>query len=227
MFLISAIIGGIIGWAGTSSVIGVVLGAVIAAVAVFALQAAIGLASVQSAAKAVPIDLGAPTPDPLTAEAYMSLPLAARNATVARFVANVAGRPVEHVVSLLAGMMGREKMSNLASQRASEAVIGEMDPSRIPKPDYAAVCDGEVRLAARSSLPPNDRIRAIVEQNLGGAVDEATMVQAVVTTRLPRIGRSIGELIEDALDGKVDLAFVVGSIRKVGEHHAREMAKIR
>lgn len=86
---------------------------------------------------------------------------------------------------------------------------------------------GEVNLAARMCLPPNDRVRAVVERNFGGPVDEGVMRIAILTTRLPRIDRTIQELVTEAKAGDRSLAFVVGSIRKMGEYHAEEVAKIR
>lgn len=53
------------------------------------------------------------------------------------------------------------------------------------------------------------------------------MRQALLTTRFPLIGRaSTAELMAQALDGDVDLAFVVGLIRNVGEKHQKGLAEL-
>jgi hypothetical protein len=177
----------------------------------------------------VPIDLaGAPDLDTASLRTgYESLPLAQRNAIIAREVARASGRPVEFIAGILADLMGRNRMSNLATQRAAAAVAEDIRADRVDRDRVNAICAGEVSLAAQSSMPPNDRVRAIAERNLGIAIDRSVMAQAIVTARMPRMNATVAGLIEDAVNGRRELALVVGTIRKVGEHHARGMLKIR
>jgi len=220
-------VGAVIGWAITSSLLGAIAGAIVAVLAAFAVQYAVGTRSVQEAKVAVPVDLTAPTPKPLTSESYAALSLAARNAVVARLVAQASARSLEEVVDLLPDLMGRTRVQTEAKLRATASVMEDSSRGRVNRVAAAAVCAGEVKLAARSSVPNNDRTRAAVERNWGAAVDEDTMTTATLAARLPRIDRSVSELVDDAVNGRANLAFVVGTIRKVGEYHAREMAKIR
>lgn len=227
MFLVGLIVGASIGWVATTNIIGALVGAVLGVAVPFAAQYILGMRSVAAARKEVPIDLTVIVPGELTKEAYVALPLAARNGVIATLIASASSTSPEPVAGLLAGMMGRERMSNLASQRAADELIRSLDATLVVPEQFRAVSDGEILLAARSSLPPSDRVRTVVEHNLGRAVDETVMREAVETTRLPLAGGSIRDLADRAIAGDVDLAFVVGSIRKVGEYHAREIAKIR
>lgn len=229
MFLVGLIVGAVAGYILTNSVVGAIAGAVGLPVVLFVAQAAIGFRSMRRGAEQVPIDLtGTPELDTASLRAeYESLPLAQRNAIVAQEVACSAGRPVEAVAGLLADMMGRNRMSNLETGRAADAVAQDVRADRVDRDRVSAICAGEVSLAAQSSMPPNDRVRAMVERNLGAAVDRSVMAVAIITTRMPLMNATVAGLIEDAINGRRDLAVVVGTIRKVGEHHAREMVKIR
>lgn len=229
MFLVALIIGAFAGYGLTNSPAGAVAGAVGLPVAFFIAQAAIGFRSMRRGQAQVPIDLtGTPDLDTPSLQAeYESLPLAQRNAIIAQEVARAAGRPVEVVAGVLADMMGRNRMSNLEAARVADAVAQAVQAHSVDRDRVSAICAGEVSLAAQSSMPPNDRVRAVVERNLGAAVDRSVMTEAIVTTRMPLMNATVGGLIEDAINGRRDLAFVVGTIRKVGEHHAREMVKIR
>ena len=227
VFLVALIAGVLIGWFATESPIGAIGGGVVAVVVVFVLQAAVGIAVTGRARGAVPVDLSTPTPDPLTPDAYAGLPLAARNAVIVRIVSLTSGRSAEHIVTLLPELMGRQRVSNIATQEAAASLVADLNAACVPRASVSSVCAAEVRLAGKAALPANDRVRAIVERNWGGAVDETTMAQAILTSRLPRIDRTVTQLVDDAMSGRADLAFVVGTIRKVGEFHAREMAKIR
>lgn len=229
MFLVGLIVGAIAGYALTSSVAGAVAGAIGLPVALFVAQAAVGFRSMRRGQEQVPVDL-AQTPDLDTAAlgaTYESLPLAQRNAIVAREVARASGRPVEVIVGILADLMGRNRMSNIATQQAAASVANDIRPDRVDRDRVSAICAGEVSLAAQSSMPPNDRVRAIAERNLGVAIDRSVMAQAILTTNMPLMHATVAGLIDDAINGRRDLALVIGTIRKVGEHHAQGMAKIR
>jgi hypothetical protein len=229
MFLVGLIIGAIAGYALTSSVPGAIAGAIVLPVALFIAQAAIGFRSMRRGQEQVPVDLtGTPDLDTATLRTdYESLPLAQRNAVIAQEVARSSGRPVEVIAGILADLMGRNRMSNLATQRAAAAVAEDIRADRVDRDRVSAICAGEVSLAAQSSMPPNDRVRAIAERNLGVAIDRSVMSEAIVTTNMPLMHSTVAGLIDDAINGRRDLALVVGTIRKVGEHHAREMIKIR
>ena len=229
MFVVALIVGAIAGYGLTSTLAGAVAGAVGLPVALFVAQATIGFRSMRRGQEQVPVDLtGTPDLDTTALRSdYESLPLAQRNAIIAQEVARSAGRPVEFIAGLLADLMGRNRMSNLATQRAAAAVADDIQADRVDRDRVSAICAGEVSLAAQSGMPPNDRVRAIAERNLGVAIDRSVMAQAIVTTRMPLMNATVTGLIDDAINGRRDLALVVGTIRKVGEHHAREMTKIR
>jgi hypothetical protein len=229
MFPLGLIAGSIAGYALTSSVAGAIAGGIGLPAALFVAQAAIGLRSMRRGRDQVPVDLTG-TPELTTAAlrtGYESLPLAQRNAIIAQELARSSGRPVELVATILADMMGRNRMSSLASQRASASVSEGIRADRVDRDRVSAICAGELSLAPNSSMPPNDRVRAIAERNLGVAIDRTIMARAIVTTNMPLMHANVAGLIEDAIDGRRDLALVVGTIRRVGEHHAREMVKIR
>lgn len=227
MFLIAFIVGVVVAIAMGVGFPAALVGGVVAVVIAFVGQAVVGLESMRRGRAAVPVDLDAATPDPLTQEVYERLPLAARNALVAGTVATATGRPVEAIAGLLPEMMGRSRISNLASQRGALYVMESLDPTRLNRATVSAILEGELAMAARAAMPPTDRARAIAERNLGAAVTPDVMRQALLTTRFPRIGRaSTAELMAGALDGDVDLAFVVGLIRKVGEKHQKSLAEL-
>lgn len=229
MFLVGLVIGAVVGYGLTGNAAGAAVGAIALPVALFAAQAAIGIRSMRHGQEQVPIDL-AGTPDLDVASlrsSYETLSLARRNAIVAREVARSVGQPVESIVALLPDLMGRNRMSNIATQRAAAGVTESVRADRVDRDRMSAICAGEVDLAAQSSMPPNDRVRAIAERNLGVAIDRSVMAHAIVTTRMPLMDATVAGLIGDAIGGRRDLAMVVGTIRKAGEHHAREMLKIR
>jgi hypothetical protein len=227
MLAVVFVVGAIVGWAVSGSPLGALGLGVAAGVGVFVLQYAVGSKSVREAKIAVPVDLAAPVPASLMPDSYAALPLASRNAIVVRLVAQASGRSIDDVTELLPDLMGRTRVQTEAKLRATQSLMGSSSSAGVDRAAAAAVCGGEVKLAARASLPTSDRIRAVVERNMGAVVDEETMTKATLTARLPRIDRSIAELIDDAVTGRANLAFVVGTIRKVGEFNAREMAKIR
>jgi hypothetical protein len=228
LILAALIIGALAGYNLTSNAAGAVAGAVGLPLALFIARAVIGYRSMQHGKEQVPIDLaGAPNLDTASLSlAYKTLPLAQRNAIVAREVARAADRPVESIVDLLAELMGRNRLSNETTQRSAAAVLDNTRASWVDMDHVAAICEGEVDLAAQSSMPPNDRVRAVFERNLGAAVDLTFMRGAILTSRMPRMNATVDGLIEDAINGRRNLAFVVGTIRKVGEYHAREIVKV-
>jgi len=227
MFAVAFVVGGVVGWVVSGSPFGALGLGVAAFVGVVAVQYVLGTKSVREAKIAVPVDLAAPTPTRLTPDAYGALPLASRNAVVVRLVAQASGRSIDHVAELMPDLMGYTMVQTEAKLRAAQSLMQSSSSARIDRAAAAAVCTGEVKLAARASLPTSDRTRAVVEPNMGAVVDEATMTKATLTARLPRIDRSVAELIDDAVNGRANLAFVVGTIRGVGEFHAKGMAKIR
>lgn len=204
------------------------LGGGIAGVAIaFGLQFVVGLSIMRRGQAAAPVDLTAEVSEPLSREAYQRMPLAVRNAVVARTVARAADTTPERVAGLLAEMMGRTRMSNLASQRGAQSVVEAVSADRIDTERYKLILEGEVELAAAAAMPPNDRVRAIAERNLGQAVTPDLMRTALLTTRFPLLGRiTLAEMMHGAVAGELDLAFVVGSIRKVGEKHQEGLAEL-
>lgn len=227
MLWIALVIGAAVGWVALSNIVGAIVGGIVGVAVAFILQAAYGFSVMHTSRQSVPVDLAAPVPPALTAEVYELLPLSARNAAIARAAARSTGRSPELVASVLPELMGRSRVSNLATQQVARDLEASLDRSLLPDDDVDAILVGEVDLAVRSCLPPNDRIRTIVERNIGGAVTEAVMRTEILATRLPRIDRSIQDLVAEAKAARTDLPMVVGAIRKVGEYHAREMAKIR
>ena len=73
-------------------------------------------------------------------------------------------------------------------------------------------------------MPPNDRVRTIAERNLGRAVTTDVMRTTLATSRLA-IGKTVDELMREAVTGQVDLAFVVRSIRRTAEWHVNGWKK--
>lgn len=192
-------------------------------------QLIIGQRSMRLGQAQVPVDLaGVPTLESASlAAAYETLPLAQRNALVAVELARASGHSVETIADLLPDMMGRNRISNLATQNAAAAVRHDLRVERVDADRVRAICAAEVDLAAQVSLPRDDRVRALVEARTGLVADRTTMATSIRRTRLPALNMTVGDLIDEVVRGQRDLAFVVGTIRKVGEFHAAEMAKIR
>lgn len=198
------------------------LGGIVGAVLAFGVAIPVGLRSMRRAREMVPVDLGPGLPGHLSVAEYIALPLAFRNGVIARAVAQATGRSPEYVAQLLPTMMGRSRMANVGSQRAAAELTGDLISEQVDTELYSVVLEGELILAGRTAMPPNDRVRAIAERNFGQAVTESVMRDAISTTRFPNLGRvSVQELASGASDGDVDLAFAVGSIRKVAEKHAQ------
>lgn len=214
-FTIGTIVAVIVGISFPVALLGGVAGVVIAIVA----PIPFGLRSMRTARAIVPVDLAAPVPSSLDQTTYEHLPLAARNAVIARAIAVAADRSPEQIARLLPGMMGRERLSNEATLTASSNVVADLDPMRVDQQLYGTSPRGELVLAARAAMPPNDRVRTIAERNLGRAVTEEVTQTALLTTRMVLLDATIEQLMDAAIRGEADLAFVVGS-RKVGEHHA-------
>ncbi len=231
MLLLGFVVGVVIGLvAGAGFPLALAAG-VVGVLVAFLIPIPFGLYSQRSAGLAVPVDLAAVLPDPLSREAYAQLPLAARNAAIARALAEASGSEPETVSSALPQMMGRQAISNEASQRLAAGIAAAtMEGGRIDRRRYEAIMYGELDLAVRGCAPRDDRNRARIEQNLaklGMRLDDQTLLRAIMRMRLPRIGETVAGLIQGAFGGDVDLAFVVGTIRKVGERHAAEIAKVR
>ena len=183
------------------------------------------------ASDAVPVDLVAPMPSPLTRESYQALPLAVRNAVIVRVVARRSGATEDEVSEALPNMMGRQAISSEAAIRRALS-IGERarGGARPGDDDVLAVLQGEMDLAVRSCVPRDDRNRAAIERNLakiGARLDERFILQMLLSTRYPRMGLDLTGVFNGAVEGQIDLAFAVGTIRKAGENSAAEMAKIR
>lgn len=227
MFLIAFIVGTVLALVVRVELPVALLAGVGGVAVAFAAQFVIGSAMMRRGRMDAPVDLAAPIPEPLTRASYQSLPLAARNAVVARAVAHAAASTPEHVAGLLAEMMGRTRMSNIATQRGAHALLLGTSAARVDIDRYNLILESEVEMAAATAMPPTDRVRAIAERNLGQAVTPELMRTAVLTTRFPLLGRlSVAEMMDQALVGQIDLAFVVGSIRKVGEKHQQGLARL-
>jgi hypothetical protein len=231
VLLLGFVAGVVIGLAAGAGFPLAIAAGVVGAVVAFLIPIPFGLLSQRSARLAVPVDLAAVLPDPLSREAYAQLPLAARNAAIARALAEASGREPEIVASALPQMLGRQRISSEASQRRAAGIAATAtENGRIDRRRYEAIIYGELDLAVRGCAPRDDRNRARIEQNLakfGMRLDDQTLLRAILETRLPRIGATVADLIHGAFGGDVDLAFVVGTIRKVGERHAAEIAKVR
>lgn len=197
----------------------------------FALPIPFGLLSTRSARRAVPVDLAAPVPEPLHQDTYERLPLATRNAVIARAVAAASGSPPETVAAALPVMMGRQRISNMTSQQQSTSISAAVAQHRaIDTDQYQMILTGELDMAASACVPRDDRNRARIEQNLarlGIRLDDNFRRMMILDTALPRLGLKVTGLMERAVTGDLDLAFVVGTIRKVGEDYASRMVKIR
>lgn len=123
-FIIGMVVAIVIGVGFPAALVGGVIGALLA----FLGQAVWGFESMRRGRDAVPVDLDMAIPDPLTQEAYERLPLAGRNAVVVREVATATGKPMETIAALLPVLMGRSRMSSLASQRGAQSVMESLDP---------------------------------------------------------------------------------------------------
>jgi len=223
-FIVGTIVTLIAGLGFPLALVGGAAGMVLA----FAGQFLIGLTLARRGRQSAPVDLSAGVPDPLSVGAYQQLPLAVRNAVVSRAVAQATGTTPDRVAAALPDMMGRTMMNSLASQREVEAIIGSMSAARIDPERYDVILQGEVALAAAAAMPPNDRARTIAERNLGQAVTPELMRTALLMTRFPLLdGLTLNQLLGRAVAGEMDLAFVVGSIRKVGEKHQQGLAGLQ
>jgi hypothetical protein len=215
-FVVGTLAALVLGFGFPTALLGGVAGVAIAIVA----PIPFGLRSIRTGRAAVPVDLAAPVPTSLDQATYEHLPLAVRNAVIARAIAVATGRSPDQIARLLPAMMGRERLSNEATLTASSNVVADLDPTLVNQQLYGTILRGELALAARAAMPPNDRARAIAERNLGRAITEEVQQMALRMSRLVRLDVTIGQLMDAAIRGEVDLAFVVGSVRKVGEHHA-------
>jgi hypothetical protein len=190
-----------------------------------------GLGPRPRASDAVPVDLPAPIPSPLTRESYQALSLAARNTAIVGIIARQSGVTVDRVAEALPNMMGRQAIDSQAGIRNALS-IGESARrgSRPGDDDVLAVLQGEMDLAVRCCVPRDDRNRAAIERNLakfGARLDERFILQMLLSTRYPRMGLDLTGIFNGAAQGEIDLAFAVGTIRKAAENSAAEMAKIR
>lgn len=227
MLFIAFMLGGLAGWALTGNDLGAVIGAVIAGVADLLAEHVLRTIRSRTPLPAEPIDLSVPTPSPLTPSTYAALPEASRNAVVARLLAGVSREDPETVAALLPNLMGHKKAPNKQIEAKRQLIMAanwKISPAQGQA--ISAACHGELRLAAHASVPQTDQAREFAARTLGGPVDDEAMRKAALKARLGT-GQSLAELIDDAVSGRVDLAFTVGTIRRVGELQAREFAKIR
>lgn len=165
------------------------------------------------------------TADDLRGENYLSIPHAVRNGLVAIETARGAQASIEEVADLLGVMMGRTPIATQLMVDRATAISAATAPEWTDRSRVSAIASGELRIAARSSLPTSDRARAQLRARLGHPVDEAYMGRAIVETRLTLLGSMpVAQLIVQAVNGDRDLAFVVGVLRTVGEQHAAEVA---
>lgn len=227
MLIVIFVLGGWTGWALTGTEFGAVVGALVAAAVGLMAQYAVRTTRSREAAPAEPVDLSAPTPARLTPSTYAAMPLASRNAVVARLVAGVSGEDAEIVAALLPNLMGRKKAAVRSDEEKRQAIMAaNRETTPLEREAISAACQGELRLAAQASLPQTDRAREYAAQTLGEPASEAAMKRAALKARLGT-GQSLAELVDDAVSGRVDLSFAVGTIRRVGEFQAREFAKMR
>jgi hypothetical protein len=195
-------------------------------------MAPFGLRLGQSALDAVPIDLLAPIPDPLTEESYRTLPLAARNAVIVKILSRRSGDPEEEIARALPVMMGRQALDSQAGIQRALEIGGRAARSGQPRGLEAllTVLQGELYLAVLLCVPRDDRNRAAIERNLakvGARLDSQFVMRGLLSTRFPRLDLTVGQIFNRAAEGQMDLAFAVGTIRKAAERTAEEMAKIR
>lgn len=221
------VIGGLAGWILTGNYFGALAGAVVGASVALVAERALRTSRSPRAMAAEPIDLSVPTPPRLTPSRYQAMPLASRNGVVARLVASASREDPETVAALLPYLMGRKSAPTEQAEQERRLImsanwtISPEDSEAI----YAA-CQGELRLAAKASLPQTDRAREFATRTMGEPVSEGAMRRAALKARLGT-GQSLADLIDDAVAGRVDLAFAVGTIRRVGALQAREFAKMR
>jgi hypothetical protein len=226
MLAIAFLTGGLAGWLITHEAVGSLVGAVIAAGAAIAIRPKMTAAFARKARLAEPVDLAAEAPARLTPESYAALPLEVRNAVVVRLVGEACGMDPEAVVPLLPNLLGRTRALTRSDWRTKQAILAATRPTPPEKRKIlSAVCQGELILAARASIPTGERAREFTEKSLGAPANEKTMEKATLDARLGP--RSVAQMIDDAVAGTANFAFVVGTIRRVGEFHARQLAKMR
>jgi hypothetical protein len=128
-------------------------------------------------------------------------------------------------------MMGRQAV---ASQAAIERAlsIGER-ACREPRScldEAEMVLQGELYLAVLHCQPRDRQNLAAIERNLakvGARLDAESVMRGLLSTRYPRLGLTLAQIFNRAAEGRMDLAFAVGTIRTAGENVVAEMAKIR
>jgi hypothetical protein len=101
--------------------------------------------------------------------------------------------------------------------------------SRFGEEDVPAILEGEVDLAVLRCGQVDPRNRAAIERNLakaGARLDAQFIVQMLFATQYPLLGLDLAGVFNGALEGEIELAFAVGTIRTAGEQCAAEMAKI-
>lgn len=227
MLFIAFMLGGLAGWALTGNDLGAVIGAVTAGAVDLVGEHLRRTMRSQRLSPTEPIDLSVPTPTPLTPSTYGALPVASRNAVVARLLASVSHEDPETVAALLPNLMGHRRAPNKGAEQKRRLIMAaNWKISPTDGQAISAACQGELRLAANASLPQTDQAREFAARTLGQPADESALRKAALKARLGT-GKTLGELIDDAVAGRVDLAFTVGTIRRVGQLQAREFAKIR
>lgn len=193
-------------------------------------MAPFGLRSDQRVGDSVPIDLSA-IPSMVSRESYQALPLAVRNAVVVTIIAGQSGVSAGEVAAALPAMLGVQAIVSqsalLNNQRIAErACCGARPDDGIVQ----TVLQGELDLAVRRCVPTDDRNRAAIERNLakvGSQLDERFILTMLLSTRYPRMGLDLTGIFNRAVEGQMDLAAAVGTIRDAGQQCATEMAKIR
>lgn len=227
LFVGAFVLGLIVGIVVGAGVLGAILYAIGFVVAAVVAQAAIGWLFMRRSRAAVPVDLDSQPPSPLTASAYVSLPLALRNGIVARVVATATDWSPESIAAVLPELMGRNRVSSMATQRAAAVIRARVEPAKIDPQECGAILEGELALGVQLVGSISDSARAVAERNLGKPVTADVLRDTLLTTRFPSLGReSMRDLMEDARTGRTDLAFVVGLIRKTAENQQRGLAEL-
>ncbi len=227
MLFAAFVVGGVAGWLVTHDTVGMALGATVAAVIDFLAERWARTARSPQEPPDEPVDLSGPDPESLTANAYAAMPLPARNGTVARIVASASGVDLDAAVALLSNLMWRRKAADPDDEQTRQAIMkaDKEIPAEL-REQMKTVCEGELRLAARTSRPETDRAREFAEESLGEPLTDSALRRAALKARLGT-GQTVSEMIDDTLAGGTDLAFAVATIRRVGEIQAAEFAKIR
>lgn len=216
MLFIYVLLGVIVGWSVTGWALGGVVGAIVAVGLVVLVGIGRGMRSEARARTATPVDLETPEPVPLDPTTYSAQPLALRNAIIARTVASSTDRPVEYVTYALPDLMGMQERSNIPTRKTVEDLLGATDPLLLDHGRVDAVISGEMLLGVANLRRVTEHARTTIERNAGRPLTDDYLRVGLLTSVFPLFDRmTLGEALNGAEAGTVNLAFAVGLLRKV------------